>query len=344
MMMMRSRMSLNLRCSRRRRIARRAERPGDENAKSTGLRGTPRGLASKAARPDDQSPGLCHLTPRASEHRFAVALARRPDASVRDVQSTPSDRRSGRRAVAPLLLRSFRPSQAARTGAGEARRISQRRRSRLWGGSRRERWRPWARSSWRALYYLDDARRDARRRRARRATCGTSSDRCNAPREAHRLTRPNCTRTTYSSPPRRTRRLSRDFARPGDSATAPIPRRGTLFARQRLLVSPGRRRHLRMRANRASAHVCDEECRESGGHGRHVGDVLHQRQGVRSHAGRGRRGVRRASGTADAGDPTGERGWLGKCLKPGARPSERDMYYELWGGGGGSGGRLCDGE
>ena len=44
-------------------IARRAERPGDESAKSTRLRGRPRGLASKAARPDDQSPGLATLPP-----------------------------------------------------------------------------------------------------------------------------------------------------------------------------------------------------------------------------------------------------------------------------------------
>ena len=83
------------------------------------------------------------------------------------------------------------------------------------------------------------------------------------------------------------------------------------------------------------AHVCDEGVpRESRGHGRHVGDVFHQRAVVRSHSRRGRggddgrrntRGGRRGS--------TGERGWLGKCFEAGyGASSERDMYYALWGG------------
>jgi hypothetical protein len=49
---------------------------------------------------------------------------------------------------------------------------------------------------------------------------------------------------------------------------------------------------------------------------------------------------------ADAGDPAlGERGFLGRCFETGyAASSEREMYAELWGGGGGFTGRLCDGD
>ena len=172
------------------------------------------------------------------------------------------------------------------------------------------------------------------RRRARRATCGTSSDRCNAPREAHRLTRRNCTRTTYSYLPRRTRRLSRDFARPRDSATAPIPRRSTRVRSPTAARFTGSAPTSRMRANRARARVRRGVPRESRGHGRHVGDVFHQRAVVRSHSRRGRggddgrrntRGGRRGSNR--------ERGWLGKCFEAGyGASSERATCTTRCGG------------
>ena len=95
------------------------------------------------------------------------------------------------------------------------------------------------------------------------------------------------------------------------------------------------------------AHVCDDECRERVVDmdgmsemccisGRAFGRMLDE----------GAEGFVTAERTADAGDPAlGERGFLGRCFETGyAASSEREMYAELWGGGGGSGGRLCDGE
>jgi hypothetical protein len=93
--------------------------------------------------------------------------------------------------------------------------------------------------------------------------------------------------------------------------------------------------------------VCDDECRERVVDmdgmsemccisGRAFGRMLDE----------GAEGFVTAERTADAGDPAlGERGFLGRCFETGyAASSEREMYAELWGGGGGSGGRLCDAE
>ena len=94
------------------------------------------------------------------------------------------------------------------------------------------------------------------------------------------------------------------------------------------------------------AHVCDDECRERVVDmdgmsemccisGRSFDRMLDE----------GAEGFVTAERTADAGDPAlGERGFLGRCFETGyAASSEREMYAELWGGGG-AGGRLCDGD
>ena len=83
------------------------------------------------------------------------------------------------------------------------------------------------------------------------------------------------------------------------------------------------------------AHVCDEECRER------VVDMDGMSE-MCSISGRsfdrildeGAEGMTGGGIPAEGvGDPTGERGWLGKCFEAGyGASSERDMYYALWGG------------
>ena len=95
------------------------------------------------------------------------------------------------------------------------------------------------------------------------------------------------------------------------------------------------------------AHVCDDECRERVVDmdgmsemccisGRSFDRMLDE----------GAEGFVTGERGADAGDPAlGERGFLGRCFETGyAASSEREMYAELWGGGGGFTGRLCDGD
>ena len=158
MMMMRSRMSLNLRCSRRRRIARRAERPGDESANLDEDEGTPRGLASKAARPDDQPvPRVSHLTPEL----LNIVLQWLSPEDLTQVSETCRALRG------PAMEDSlWRRCYCARFGHPKQREREREKRGESRSGGARgsgvglggSGGGPGRGSSWRAMYYLDDAR------------------------------------------------------------------------------------------------------------------------------------------------------------------------------------------
>jgi len=56
---------------------------------------------------------------------------------------------------------------------------------------------------------------------------------------------------------------------------------------------------------------------------------------IREEGGEGSTGVAGGAAPYGVGDPTGERGWLGRCFEAGyGASSRREMYETLWGGGG----------
>jgi len=87
------------------------------------------------------------------------------------------------------------------------------------------------------------------------------------------------------------------------------------------------------------AHVCDDDCRERvvdmdgmsemcSISGRSFDRILEE-------GAEGMTGVAGGAAAYGVGDPTGERGWLGRCFEAGyGASSRREMYETLWGGGG----------
>lgn len=298
--------------------------------------GTPRGRASKAARPDDQSPGLATLPPEL----LNIVLQWLSPEDLTQVSETCRALRG------PTMEDSlWRRCYCARFGHPKQREREREKRGESRSGGARGSGvglgggggGPGRGSSWRAMYYLDDARE------MRQATSETGDmrDLFRQMQRAKRSAPPDPTELhtddVLISTPTDAEAVARYRASKGlGDGTDPASRHTCSLANGCSFHRVGADVFVCERTGRA--HVCDEECRER------VVDMDGMSE-MCSISGRsfdrildeGAEGMTGGGGfvAEGVGDPTGERGWLGKCFEAGyGASSEREMYAALWGGDG----------